>query len=844
MGTPLENAEFLNEFLVECNENLAKLDNDLVRLEQNPKDLEPLKEIFRAIHTVKGASGMFGLTRLEKVAHAAEDVLNKMREGALEATPAHIDPVLRAIDTIKVLLFDIETNRQEPEGDDSQVIEALHGLLGHHAPPPEDAQTTIAKSAPAADAGSRPQPAEAKSSVAETTLRVRVDVLDQLMNLVGELVLTRNQLVQLVRGVDESLFAAPIQHLNRVTSSLQESVMKTRMQPIGVAWSKLPRVVRDLSQTSGKKLDLVMVGQETEIDRQVLQAIQDPLLHCVRNSADHGIESSEIREKCGKSATGTITLKAFHEGGHIVIEVGDDGAGINAEAVLKKAIERGLVSEDEAASKSEADILRFIFEPGFSTAKQVTEVSGRGVGMDVVRSNIEKIGGVVEILSERGKGTTLKIKIPLTLAIISALIVRVGEGDAADVFALPQSCVLEVLRVNVENAASVETIQNSRFLRLRDSLLPLIDLREVFEGGLAEKSDEFAVVVCQIGPSRFGLIVQEIFDTQEVVVKAPGHYLREVGVYSGATILGDGRVILILDVSKIEELSLSGGASARSQSASSLSERDVAKESERIQLLLFKSSKNSAMGVPLALVSRLEEFAVARIETADGGWFVQHRQSLLPLVATSDNWTPPREGVVPAVIFSDGARTLGLVVSEIQDVAECVLNMQSSRNGKGVLGSAIVEGKVIEIIDVHHYLLQAFPDWFTRKKLENVEQRKPTILLVDDSSFFRELLRPILESQDYVVVTAVDGDDALKAIESREPFDLILSDIEMPGKDGWQLAQELKGRGVLERTPLCALTSRDDASFRARAKELGFQDYLIKFDPDEVLGAIARNLSS
>ena len=250
------------------------------------------------------------------------------------------------------------------------------------------------------------------------------------------------------------------------------------------------------------------------------------------------------------------------------------------------------------------------------------------------------------------------------------------------------------------------------------------------------------------------------------------------------------------------------------------------------------------MGVPLALVSRLEEFSADRIEAADERWFVQYRGGLLPLVGTSEGWSPPTSGEVPAVIFSDGARTLGLVVSEIQDVAECVLNLQSSRSGSGVLGSAIVEGKVIEIIDIHHYLLKTFPDWFKKKKLETDQNRKRSILLVDDSSFFRELLKPILESQDYTVVVAVDGEDALKKLEARGPFDLILSDIEMPVKDGWQLAEELKKRGTLEKTPICALTSRDDASFRARAKEIGFHDYLIKFDPDEVLGAIARTLSS
>ena len=836
----MENAELLNDFIVECNENISQIDNDLVQLEQNPKDLDILNKIFRAIHTVKGASGMFGLSRLEKVAHAAEDVLNKMREGKLEALPENISPVLMAIDSIKIILFHLDAERKEPAGDDTEIIDQLYRVLETKI---SDKKTFPALSpsgepkASASNAGSPPP-----TNTTETSLRVHVDVLDRLMNMVGELVLTRNQLVQLIRGVDESQFLTPIHQLNRVTSSLQESVMKTRMQPVGVAWSKLPRIVRDLAQSSGKKLELAMIGQDTEIDRQILQAIQDPLIHCVRNSADHGIESPEVRERLGKPLAGTITLKAFHEGGQIVIEVKDDGAGIDSSVILSKAIDRGLVTKEAAASMPESEILKFIFEPGFSTAKQVTEVSGRGVGMDVVRSNIEKIGGNVDIITVPKKGTTLRITIPLTLAIISALIIRAGD-ETSDAFALPQSGVLELVRITVENSKAIETIQNSKFLRLRDALLPLIDLRTILGFSQTNSHAEFSVVVCQIGENRFGLMVQEIFDTQEVVVKAPGHYLRELSIYSGATILGDGRVILILDIAKLSEIGLNGVASVASQSSTILNENESDRLRERTQLLLFRSFESAPMAVPLALVSRLEEFSSDRIESADGRLFVQYRGSLLPLLGVNENWKCPKDGVILAVIFSDGKRSMGLAVSEIRDVVDCALSMESEGTRPGILGAAIVEKQVTEIVDIYYYLLKAFPDWFLNKSKESSGKARKRVLLVDDSSFFRELLRPLLEANSYDVTSAVDGEEALAILDRSTPFDLILTDIEMPKRDGWGLASALRDKGTLQRTPIVALTTLDDDASKRRAKDLGFRDYLVKFDQDRVLEAVAKGVA-
>jgi two-component system chemotaxis sensor kinase CheA len=442
--------DILQEFLAESWENLGRLDSEIVSLEKDPKNTALLASIFRTIHTIKGTCGFIGLTGLGSIAHSAENVLGKMRDGVLDVTQDAISLVLQAVDVIKDLLQGLEATREEPQRDNSALIaklDVLAGIQGSHsveaatpAPPPEPVvkKTVALPASPAVitkneeklevkqqstPVVSPPSPiakqadpvdevavelVEGKKSVADLSIRVNVDVLDSLMNLVGELVLTRNQLLQLARGDDESKYAAPITHLNRVTTDLQEGVMKTRMQPIGNAWSKLPRLVRDLSQVTGKQIELEMTGAETELDRTVLDAIKDPLTHMVRNSADHGIESPEKRSAAGKPEIGKVRLNAYHEGGHVIIRISDDGAGINTERVRRKAVQQGLVSEAAATKLSEAEILKFIFNAGFSTAEQISSVSGRGVGMDVVRTSIERIGGIVDLV-RYGQGTTVRI---------------------------------------------------------------------------------------------------------------------------------------------------------------------------------------------------------------------------------------------------------------------------------------------------------------------------------------------------------------------------------------------------------------------------------------------------
>jgi two-component system chemotaxis sensor kinase CheA len=593
--------ELIGEFITETNESLEELDVDLVNLEKNPNDRELLSKIFRLMHTIKGTCGFLGLPRLEKLAHHGENVLGRFRDGDLEVTQYAVTLIFESIDGVRFIMEGIEVTGKEPEGDDSDVIARLDAVYeGREAPsadnakeeksdnikllgdkiendeplpvgmvseadleaafqaaevlPPEPLDEVLAQKIEAIKpVGPVAEVAEEgtvkkKTSIASQSLRVSMDVLEDLMTMVSELVLTRNQLMQIMRRQNDSDFTAPLQRLNHVVSELQDGVMKTRMQPIGNAWAKLPRIVRDISVELDKKIELEMNGQDTELDRQVLDMIKDPLTHMVRNSADHGVEMPTEREAAGKDPVGKIFLDAYHEGGHIIIEITDDGKGLSTERIVNKIIANGLATAAEVEEMTTQQIQRHIFNAGFSTADKVTSVSGRGVGMDVVRTNIEKIGGTIELTSVEGKGSTFLIKIPLTLAIVSALIVESGEER----FAVPQLTVRELVMVSKSSDVKIETIKGTPVFRLRNQLLPLVYLNDVLElqgyraegdaandgraeldaGQEVEEKNEY-IIVTQIGSYTFGIIVDRVFDTEEIVVKPVARILRNIEVFSG-----------------------------------------------------------------------------------------------------------------------------------------------------------------------------------------------------------------------------------------------------------------------------------------------------------------------
>ncbi len=849
--------DLMREFLTESAENLAMLDQTIVDLEQRPSP-EALASIFRTMHTIKGTCGFLGLPRLEGVAHAAEDVLGRLRENQLPVTASVITAILRAVDRIKVILAGLESTETEPEGEDGDVTRPLQAFAASEA----EARATAAagKAAPArpvAEASAAPPPAAAvaaarrdvgaapaaapaeagdpvTSAVANQTLRVSVDILDQLMNMVGELVLTRNQLLQLTKADEDSHYGEPVQQLNRVTSGLQEAVMKTRMQPIGNAWAKLPRLVRDLCQASGKQIELVMHGAETELDRQILQSIQDPLVHMVRNSADHGIEPPDVRRGAGKPPSGTITLNAYHEGGHIIIEIADDGAGINVARVRQRAIERGLVSADAAAALPENRVLEFIFAPGFSTAAEITAVSGRGVGMDVVKTNIERIGGVVDVGSRAGRGTTIRVKIPLTLAIISALIV--GNRDQA--FAIPQIGIVELVRVAEENRQLIEEVHGSPVLRLRDHLLPLVRLDAVLGLPRSSESRDLIIVVAQVGEARFGLVVDEVFDTQEIVVKPIGRLVKDINLYAGTTILGDGRVIMILDAaaisSKAHAIAASTRESAGAPGAASGAGPATTGTDERMSLLLFRSGAEAVQAVPLSLVTRLEEIPVSKIEVAAGRYLVQYRGALLPLVPAGDGLSLAAVDPRPVIVFANGERAMGLVVDQILDIVESTVRIEAAGGRPGILGAAIVNGAATEVIDTYYYLQQA-GDWVGRDGEDGAPQR---LLLLEPSNFYRDLLAPKLRAAGYDVVAEATPEAALARFEGGQKFDAVLVDFDEGGARAMNLAITIREQFGIADAALLALARKVTPEDQRCALAAGFAACVPKADRDAVVAGI------
>ncbi|MGK7867247.1 hybrid sensor histidine kinase/response regulator [Falsiroseomonas sp. E2-1-a20] len=855
--------DLLADFLTETHEGLVALDVALLRLEKSPQDKPTLSEIFRLVHTIKGTCGFLGLSRLERVAHAAENILGLYRDGAMNVTPGGVTLVLGALDRIKDIVGALERGGTEPAGDDAELISKLDDLAngqageaadalpgGYQAETDTKARSVSVPTAQSAPAPPRPARLETSAEPAAEELvaghtppqsiRVSVDVLEDLMMLVSELVLTRNQLMQLSRARSDGAYSVPLQRLSHITFDLQDGVMKTRMQPIGNAWAKMPRLVRDLSLELGKKIDLEMRGADTELDRQVLELIKDPLTHMVRNSGDHGLEGPEDRRRAGKSETGRIMLNAFHEGGHILIEISDDGRGLSTERIRQKAISQGLASEAEVSGMSDGEVHRFIFRAGFSTAAAVTAVSGRGVGMDVVKTNVERIGGTIDVTSTEGRGTGFTIKIPLTLAIVSALIVEV----AGERFAIPQIGVLELVRVGGGSSTRVERIKDAPVLRLRDRLLPLVSLGRVLgldEEGAApirEGVDVGFVVVTQVGANVFGIIVDRLFDTEEIVVKPVAPILRHIGMFSGNTILGDGSVIMILDPNGIARVTgvVADGASPRTEDSKVAS---GVRSGETTALLLFRAGDETPKAVPLGLIARLDDIPVEQIENSGGMPVVQYRGQLMPLLSMSGGFARgegerTRQTVL---VFSEGDRSLGIMVDAILDVVDEALSVQAGQGRPGFLGSAVVAGKVTEVIDTAWWLRQGGGDWF-RPAISAPMARR--LLLVEDSVFFRELVVPALAADGYEVVAVEGPAQALRLRERGETFDAIVSDIEMPEIDGYAFAREVRGGGPWQDLPMIALTGRVEPAAVARGRAAGFTDYIGKYDREALLASLSQ----
>jgi len=842
----VDDQEIIREFLIESNESLARLDQDMVELEKRPKDPDLLAAIFRAIHTIKGACGFLGYTTLEAVTHRTESILSQLRDGKRDLNPELVTLILEAVDVVKSVLVAIET--AGAEGPDT--YDDLRKRL--------DAACSLpAGAAPPAVAPSLPPEAEKVSvqkgpAVSDSTIRVDVGLLDKLMNLVGELVLARNQILQFNAHQEDSTLNATSQRLNLITTELQEGVMKTRMQPIGVVWNKLPRLVRDLATSFGKQIHLEMDGADTELDKTIIEAIKDPLTHIVRNCCDHGIEKSDVRVRARKPAQGKLSLRAFHEGGQVNIEISDDGAGIDVQVLKNKAVQRGLIRLEQAERMADREALSLVFLPGFSTAAEVTSVSGRGVGMDVVKTNIEKIGGVVELASRPGEGTTLRLKIPLTLAIIPGLVVTLTERRSSprnlegvgERYVIPQVSLLELIRLEGESGKrQVERIHETPFYRRRGSLLPLVYLSEVLQIGQTVESNVVNIVVLQAEDRQFGLVVDGISDTQEIVVKPLGKQLKGLNCYAGATIMGDGRVALILDVSGIAQRS--GVLQESREKSRAAAERREHSGSERQTFLLFRAGSFERLAVPLSLVARLEEIPLAKIEHAGGREVVQYRGRILQMASLARILEPAVDHAgrlqdpAQVVVFNNGDRSIGIQVDQILDIVEDTVAARQSAERQGLLGSAVIGKKVTDLLDLYSVIAAAENGWFSDRS--TLRATGATVMVAEASSFARGLVRNSLEMAGYQVVEAADTQTALRELDHRK-IDVVLAGFDLPPDNGSGLLESMQRDPALAQIPALALIDSADQAQSERPP--GLSGYQLKFDRGGMLRSLASLASA
>ncbi|MCD6548754.1 MAG: chemotaxis protein CheW, partial [Thermodesulfobacterium sp.] len=805
---------------------------------------------------------------LESIAHFSEDILSKLRDGLIEPEEDVIDILLKAVDYIKYIIGYIEKNKEEPVED--RVLDFLVELSNFNEKLKKKVQEKPKERTPEEKKAEEPKVEKEKLEeevveekkeeekkkaeevkpvepvkkekkeeavvtpyieLTETHIKVDVKLLDQLMNLAGELVLARNRVVQLSQKLMDEELGRSVQILSMITTEMQETIMKTRMQPIGMVFNKFPRIVRDLAKALGKKVNLHLEGTETELDRSIIEAIKDPLTHLVRNAIDHGIEPPEERVQIGKSAEGTLILRAYQEGGQVVIEIEDDGRGIDVEKIKRKAVEKGFMTLEEAEKASEKELLSLIFKPGFSTAETVTQLSGRGVGMDVVKSNIEKLGGSIEINTVRGKGTTVKIKIPLTLAIIPALIVTSGNYR----YAIPQVNLKEL--VNVEPEKDLLKLGNTEFYRLRGEIIPVLRLSEILKDN-GKKVEQRNLVILTTGERFIGLLVDKIFASEEIVVKPLGKWFKNIPIYSGATIMGDGKLALILDVIGLSQFVGISMEEVEKKYESAKAKIRTSSE-ETIFILLFDVGKDR-LALPIALISRLDKIKASEIQISGGKEIIIYRDEVIPVIRL-ENYLPLQgasdQENYNVLFFTERGKTCGILCSNIVGTLETTLDVEEGiYNNPGILGHRIIDGKTVLFIDIYKIIEMYDPDWFIVKG--KVEEKAKKILLAEDSPFFRGMMQNYLKGAGYEVEVVENGKEALNKLLSGEKFDLIVTDLEMPEMDGFDLIKEIRSNPDYKNIPIIVVTSLAGEDIRRKALEIGANSYEIKLNREKLLKEI------
>jgi len=948
----IEDDEILQGFIEESLEHLADIENDLLAIEEAGADIdvELVNKVFRAAHSIKGGAGFMGLTVIQDLAHAAENVLGLIRSCKLVPNPDIVNVLLLAADELQHLIEDVGNSNNVDITRHTAALNIIYegGEAPAAAPRPERAAAPLAAAieaepvqdtdgaldaAPELDddivedptaeldeeaaddheadlgivavdaGGARSRRTAPSVQKTDTSIRVTVSLLDQLMNLAGELVLSRNQLLQTITSGDVRNAEAVGQRIDLVTSELQEAIMLTRMQPIGNVFNKFPRVVRDLSKKLGKQIDLTIVGKDVELDKTIIESINDPLTHLVRNSVDHGIEAPEDRTKKGKDARGLIVLKAYHAAGQVVIEISDDGKGLDGDMLAEVAVKKGLITSDQAKVMSEKERINLILLPGFSTAKKVTDVSGRGVGMDVVKTNLDQLGGSIEIESEVGKGSTISIKLPLTLAIIPCQIVMTG-GER---YAIPQVNLEELLRIPASKVKErVERVGDAEVVRLRGNLLPLIRMSEVFDidptyydpvqdeikadrrrniadrrskatplfkeedapqpqprdsdQELKRKANErrqsassaLNIVVVSTGAMKYGLIVDRLHDSEEIVIKPLGRHLQQCQGYAGATIMGDGRIALILDVSNIARMagltSLDG--SERAAELAEAAKEAITKTRDKQALLTFSSSATEQFGVPLNQVERVEKIKRHDIEEIGGRRVMQYRGGSLPLISIDEVASvmplDDREDLL-VIVFHLAGKDVGLLAIGPIDAIEISADIDDvTLKQPGIMGSAIIGSKTTMLVNIFEIMQISNPQWFedhaAYAEIGGDEAQAPTILIVEDSNFFRNQVKGYMEEAGFNVLEGEDGRVAWNVLEDQgDMVTMVVTDIEMPNMDGFTLTEKIKGDPRFRHLPVIALTTLAADEDIARGKAVGVDEYHIKLDKERLMESVHRH---
>ncbi len=913
-----EDQELLQEFVIESSEHLADIENQLLSIEAAGKnlDVDLVNTVFRGVHSIKGAAGFLGLTSINKLAHSLENVLNLMRERTLTPTSGIVEVMLKAGDQLRTLVQNVNSSN---ETDVSDLSRSLDAIAAGESPacdvPVSDPVAEVSVPAPVmaapvipaqvhatpvvpapAPAVPTPTPAAAKPVAAEkaaknaengegnsnktsdSNIRVSVEVLDQLMNLAGELVLGRNQLLQTLSSSDRANLEAVAARINQVTSEMQDAIMQTRMQPIGNVFSRFTRVVRDLSNKLGKQCQLVIEGKDVEVDKTIIEAIGDPLTHLVRNAIDHGLEMPDHRIANGKAPCGTLLLRASHQSGKVRIEIQDDGKGLDASKIKAKALEKGLITVDQAKEMSDREASKLIFLPGFSTAETVSDVSGRGVGMDVVRTNIEKLGGAVEIESVVGKGTTIHVNLPLTLAIIPSLIVQCGKNR----FAIPQVNIVELVRIRSnETTQRINRVQGAEVLRLRGTLLPIVRLRSAL--GIESEPEDLSrtahamnIIVVETGQLRYGIVVDGLSDSEEIVVKPLGRHLTKSRCLNGATILGDGRVALILDVAGISA-HIQLRSVSESESGDMNRSSDSSKHVEETQrLLLFTNHPDEMFAAPMGLVARIERIAASDLLSIGGRLVLQYRGTTLPLVTLEQViQAKPRPELdrLFVVVFSVGNREIGLIAPQLEDIRNLTIDPDvGTLREPGVVGSFIFNDRTVRLLDLFTVTQRTYPDLVQMRQAvvaprvdlpsnnssasttdttvteskpaaASAQPRLPTLLLAEDSNFFRKQVKNYFEEAGYRAVDFPDGLAAWNALKSgKHQIDLVVTDVEMPNMNGLQLCKAIKSDPNFAKLPVIALTSLAGDEDVRQGKAVGVDDYQVKMDRERLLESVHRLL--